>query len=104
MLWLGALSCEGINVLDPLNPHPEPKIDPAGNYQIIGFVIVDLYDVDINGAPPGPNSPFGGSDPWYFQVDGNLTSCNLVRGRIACDTDFVPVSSDYLDPQVVLVK
>ena len=55
----GALPCEGLQIQDPDDPHPEPKISTAGEYRIIGFVVTDIFDVSIKGPLGGiPLAPF----------------------------------------------
>lgn len=46
-----------------------------------------LYDAGATATATGPN-------PWNFEIDKNPVPCNLVRARIACNTDFIPSSSN----------
>ena len=71
------------------------------------------YKVNLPMVPTGPptsesipflqvfnNKAFGyggsmtGPNPWFFQVDGKPTSCNMVRARIDSSTDFIPTSQN----------
>ena len=97
----------------------DPYVISSGEghqWRVIGFVRTDIYDVDIGKSPPTFPSPslvakLGSLNPdpttfkglvWpygWFPTSGMPTtdnpwgfpvSCNLVRARARCDTDFFP--------------
>jgi hypothetical protein len=99
------------------------SFDPAiaGNdpYEVIGFVDLHVYDVDIGRDAPSYQNfasyahPCGATAgyrfegagmvteryPWGFQrtpgtPNPGLDRCNLVRTRIVCDTEFIPSSEN----------
>ncbi len=85
----------------------DPVISTAGQYVIVGFIRIVLYDYDINQSPPQPldrivvsGSGYSGTQmcrkyvqertPYQFSPNGVVTRCNLVRMRTACNADLVP--------------
>ncbi len=99
-------------------------------YEIIGFVKVNVYDVDIGNEPPTfpPNrAPFASANGWPFRGDlynydedpyeslNGISAfddnhpwafkqpCNLIRTRLVCAQDGVPSSNTSGRSQPVLV-
>ena len=110
---------------------PDPAITKAGPYEVVGFVDVNLYDVDIGFDPPSyphpcgvdPNFKYPATNldtavtrefPWGFwpphlPEDGSVLQdgrgrCNLIRARIACGTRLLPSTKLPLRdaPQLVM--
>jgi hypothetical protein len=96
----------------------DPEINTAGDWQIIGFVRANLFDVDIGNPPPTYPSPkvdpqvdahyngmfwpypeFPDYDPsraWGFPQ-----ACNLIRGKLDCDRNILPSIGGYPSPVVI---
>ena len=92
----GASSCQGV-----LGSLRDPDIPIGTNMQIIGFVDAHLFDLDI--ARPPPERPEFATCPLaHVEAQAGIESppegwgaaepCNLVRGRISCDTTLVATS------------
>lgn len=78
----------------------DPTLSSSNNYQIIGFLKSYIYDVDIATAPP--NQPGGcASTP---NVWGFNESCNLIRGRVDCFSNFVSSSESVGNRTPVLIE
>ena len=99
-----------------VNPGPNPPLTSAvnpPNFQIIGFLELNIFDVSIDRfdgasrttdgpiqqripcpAPAQDLSTFGPAK-WLFDPDqdGTANECNMVRARIDCKTPFVPSSN-----------
>jgi hypothetical protein len=110
---------------EPDNYH-DPFFDDQAEYRVIGYVIVDLYDQSFTVPPNDNVAPFDanfsnnrdrpsikqdkdskteretnndsyGPMPWYFENESfKPTPLNMVRGRITCESKFIP-SSRNLD-------
>jgi len=88
-------------------------IDPAAPQEIIGFVRMTIFDVDIDepapAYPPGclPNPASAPGMPWGFSSGGAGTGfkCNLVRAIVDCDTSGLQTSANpSLSAPAVLVQ
>ncbi len=95
--------CQGIE-----GSSSDPAMQSDHPYEVIGFVKLNVYDVDIGQDPPSYPDPYGAyatgltvnaDYPWGF----NAGRCNLVRTRLACDNSFVASSNPIGqgDPQLV---
>lgn len=95
----------------------DPPVAVDHPYEVIGFIDLNVYDVDIGSPSPAPSHPcsqlpsgfnaaaVSAQYPWGFQRNpGTLDSCNLVRTRIACDTEFVASSRSSGPGQPLLVE
>lgn len=97
----------------------DPPIVSAHPYEVIGFISVNIFDVDIGRDSPSYPHPCGlptgfadygagavdATFPWGFQRNpGSPDRCNLVRTRIACDTNFVASTSSSGPGQTSLVE
>lgn len=89
------------------------EITADKEYEVIGFVPATIFDVDIGVPPPAyppgclPNAATFTSMPWGFAPNeaGIPRACNLIRGRIDCDTPRLLYSSDTQKyPTPVLVE
>ena len=79
----------------------QPDVAPSNSWEIIGFVKVNFYDVDIGQNPPNP--PAGAqlsAHPYTFL--GNR--CNAVRGRIEAGNDFVATTNPNSPRKTLLVR
>ena len=94
----GAGACAGI-----AGSTHDPLFNPSSDtYAIIGFISLDLIDVDIGADPPQlptvctPPMPWSSYRPWGF-TGGR---CNNVRARLPCGATFV-ASSEFVGPRTV---
>lgn len=76
---------------------PDPIPTDADEFEIIGFVKVHLFDVDIGSpSPPLPSVPKGleAAGAWGFKysIMGGEDQCNLVRGRVSCGSSLLATS------------
>lgn len=97
------VECEGVN-----GKTTDPEIVTGSGHQwlIIGFMPADMFDFDIDHAPPttldvnGSGSLSAGP----YQIGFNKGNCNAVRGRLRCAGDLVPTSDPSAPRRVVFVK
>ncbi len=113
---------------DPNTPADDTPVDPSINWEVVGFVKMGFYDVDIGSpAPTAPTSsggapltfPVPGSSPalvfppvpassppphpyQFTQYDGT-PSCNVVRARII-DADSAIQRTNHDKRRTVLVQ
>lgn len=108
----------------------DPWVDPGQDYEIVGFLMVNLFDEDIAAPPPlNPSQiaddhgwgPSGSDRVWGLNraPDGNPTGptcyppgdkanspecapCDVVRGRVAENADYV-ATDQAAEPLVSLV-
>lgn len=88
----GAAACTGVSGVGS-TPSRDPVLSFDKNYIVVGFVDVTFYDVDIGKPPPeypidvfnrpGETEPF----PAEFRFK---EPCNNVRGRVTCESNFIP--------------
>ena len=73
------------------NSDPGPVVGADGDWQIIGFVDVNIFDNDIGIAPPVFDETECQELAYTFtqRFISYTVPCNVVRSRILCNTDFV---------------
>ena len=75
----------------------DPDITPSSSYEIIGFVWGNMLDSDIGYFTMPADLECGDEyeypEPWAFQVNGQPTMCNMVRGRLSKRNAFIPASN-----------
>ncbi|RME61437.1 MAG: hypothetical protein D6780_01720 [Candidatus Dadabacteria bacterium] len=97
---------------DCSQPNTPFVYNPGDTLQIVGFVVVDIFDVDIGNPPPSPpvsnfclirartyHDP-DNTYPFGF-TKGN---CNLVRARIDCSTNLITTAEPAATLPPLLVE
>lgn len=88
----------------------DPAVIDADEFEIIGFVKLHLFDVSIGYYSPGmPANPPGlaAAGAWGFspnQYAGTSAQCNLVRGRVSCDSKRFIATSDPSNPHPMFIQ
>ena len=87
----------------------DPQVVSANDYQIVGFIKVRIFDVDVGNLPEsnldmcgGPflgMNPYAVNGPKRFTYNRSATACNMVRARTQCNINFL-ASTDNADPFV----
>lgn len=88
----------------------DPPVSPGAQWQVIGFIHINIFDADIGADPPRKPAPLferGAVDScsglmpdfdafpvaeWGFHAPGGITRCNNFVARTSCATRLIPSS------------
>ena len=84
----------------------EIAIGSGHDWRIVGYIRGDIFDFDI-GSPPPTVDLLGfknGINPGTYKLSFDHGNCNMVRSKVRCGGDLVPISNPDGPRRVTLVR